>query len=139
MSNRSKSSSAPAITYSVRSHSHWRSLPVVDYPQDVQRPSLRSDCLAGGFNQARPCPFVSCKWHLAIDVSRKGSLKLNFPDKELHELQATCTLDVADQGPVVLSDLGLILNMTRERVRQIETSALGKLPRQPWMTEPDSD
>ena len=139
MSNRSKLLGARAITYGVRAHSHWRSLPVVDYPTDVQRPSTRGDCLPGGSNQERPCPFVSCKWHLAIDVGRKGSLKLNFPDRELHELQATCALDLADKGPVVLEKLGPILNMTRERVRQIESVALRKLPRQPWMTELDTD
>jgi hypothetical protein len=39
----------------------------------------------------------------------------------------TCTLDVADQGGVTLEQVGDLLHITRERVRQIETLALRKL------------
>ncbi len=88
------------------------------------RPRTRADCEGG----ARPCLFVSCKHHLYLDVNpRSGSVKLNFPDKELWELAETCALDVADRGGVTLEEVGVIMNLTRERVRQVETSGLHHL------------
>jgi len=36
------------------------------YPRGVVRPITRADC-AGG---QRPCPFVSCKFHLKLDVAQ---------------------------------------------------------------------
>src|SRR5205085_9123337 len=46
------------------------------YPEhDYEKPKSRSECLEG----IRPCPFVSCKHHLYLDVSsRTGAIKLNF-------------------------------------------------------------
>ncbi len=97
------------------------------------RPKTRSDC-AGG---ARPCLFVSCKHHLYLDVNpRTGSVKLNFPDKEIWELEHTCALDVADQGGITLEEVGDIMNLTRERVRQVEAVGLEKLR---VATEDDED
>lgn len=85
------------------------------------RPRYRSDCFEG----TRPCIFVSCKYHLYLDVNpRSGSVKLNFPDKELWELAETCALDVADRGGVTLEEVGEIMNLTRERVRQVETRGI---------------
>jgi hypothetical protein len=88
------------------------------------RPRSRSEC-AGG---ARPCLFVSCKHHLYLDVNPEtGSIKLNFPDKEIWELSETCALDVADRGGITLEEVGAIMNLTRERIRQVETRGLLKL------------
>ena len=56
-----------------------------------------------------------------------GSIKFNFPDKEVWELDETCVLDVADRGGVTLEEVGAILNLTRERIRQIEFKGLAKL------------
>jgi DNA-directed RNA polymerase sigma subunit (sigma70/sigma32) len=50
---------------------------------------------------------------------------MNFPDKEPWELPETCALDVADRGGVTLEEVGGWLNLTRERVRQLEVHALG--------------
>ena len=78
----------------------------------------------------RPCPFVSCKYHLYIDVHPvRGSIKINFPDLEPWELQHTCALDVAERGGITLEEVGEIMNLTRERVRQVETQGLSKLER----------
>ncbi len=95
------------------------------YPEtDYDKPRTRADC-AGG---PRPCPFISCKHHLYVDVSpRTGAIKLNFPDLEVWELSESCALDVADRGGTTLEDVGAIMNLTRERIRQVEVKALAKL------------
>ena len=91
---------------------------------DATRPKSRADCATG----PRPCPYVSCKFNLYVDVNpRTGSVKMNFPDKELWELADTCALDVADRGGITLEEVGVIMNLTRERVRQLETRGLTKL------------
>jgi hypothetical protein len=97
-----------------------------DLPEVVQydRPRTRSDCVHG----ARPCLFVACKHHLYLDVNPEtGSIKVNFPDKEPWELEDTCALDVAERGGVTLEEVGELLNLTRERVRQVEVEGLQKL------------
>jgi len=95
------------------------------YPEtDYYKPSAREECVDG----PRPCPYVSCKHHLFIDVSpRTGAIKLNFPDLEVWELGESCALDVADRGGTTLEDVGAIMNLTRERIRQVEVKALAKL------------
>jgi DNA-directed RNA polymerase sigma subunit (sigma70/sigma32) len=39
----------------------------------------------------------------------------------------TCSLDVADRGGITLEDVGAILNLTRERIRQVEVRGLVKI------------
>jgi len=95
------------------------------YPEDdYWKPKSRSECK----DMDRPCPFVSCKYHLYIDVHPvRGSIKLNFPDVEIWEMTETCALDVADRGGITLEEVGEIMNLTRERVRQVETAGLARL------------
>jgi hypothetical protein len=95
------------------------------YPEeDYWRPKTRTECV----DMERPCPFVSCKYHLYIDVHPvRGSIKLNFPDVDVWEMTETCSLDIADRGGITLEEVGEIMNLTRERVRQVETTGLGKL------------
>ena len=91
---------------------------------DVERPVTRADCAEG----ERPCLFVSCKHHLYLDVSpRTGSIKLNFPDLEVSEMAESCVLDVADRGGIAIEDVGTIMNLTRERGRQVEVQALADI------------
>jgi len=96
------------------------------YPEvdDIQRPRTREECS----DAPRPCPFVSCKHHLYLDVSaRTGAIKLNFPDLEVWDMTETCALDVADRGGTTLEEVGAIMNLTRERIRQVEVKGLAKL------------
>jgi hypothetical protein len=95
------------------------------YPEtDYYKPRARAECLDG----QRPCPYVSCQHHLFLDVSsRTGAIKLNFPDLEVWDMNETCALDVADRGGTTLEDVGAIMNLTRERIRQVEVKALAKL------------
>jgi hypothetical protein len=91
---------------------------------EARRPRSRAECASG----PRPCMFISCKHHLYLDVNPStGSIKLNFPDKEVWDLAETCALDVADRGGITLEEVGSIMNLTRERIRQVETRGLLKL------------
>jgi hypothetical protein len=95
------------------------------------RPVTRGDCVEG----LRPCPFVSCRQHLYLDVHpRTGAIKRNRPDvaeDELDRMPETCALDVADRGGASLVKVGRLMNVTRERVRQIEKAAQAKLEAHP--------
>jgi hypothetical protein len=98
------------------------------YPVDdaavAERPRTRADCRG----HEGPCPWVSCKHHLYLDINPlTGSIKLNFPDLEPWELRDTCALDVAESGAHTLEQVGDITNLTRERVRQVEAIGLAKL------------
>lgn len=98
---------------------------------EYDRPSTRGDCLQGEHAQ-RPCPFVTCSHHLYLDVNRRnGSVRTTQPDREVWELEETCAVDIADRGGVILEEVGAIMNLTRERVRQIEEEAIDKLRRSP--------
>jgi hypothetical protein len=96
------------------------------------RPQRRGDCLNGGPNAQRPCPYVGCSMHLYLDVLENGAIRYNFPGKEVDELEETCALDVAvggatdtDEGDgVTLERIGKHMNVTRERVRQLIEQAL---------------
>lgn len=95
------------------------------YPEtDYWKPRTRAECV----DMERPCPFVSCKYHLYLDVHPvRGSIKVNFTDVEVWEMTETCALDIADRGGITLEEVGEIMNLTRERVRQVETAGLAKL------------
>ena len=73
------------------------------------KPRTRGDCLAG----PRPCPWTGCRYHLASDV--RGPLS------------ESCALDVAGRGGATLEEVGNLLGVSRERIRQIEGTALEKL------------
>ena len=93
-------------------------------PVDIPRPSTRAECR----EEMRPCPWVACKHHLYLDINPEtGSIKFNFPDLEPWELQNTCALDVAERGGITLEEVGEIMNLTRERIRQVEVRGLLKL------------
>lgn len=91
---------------------------------DGQRPMTRNECRSG----ERPCPWVSCKHNLYIDVNPvTGSIKLNFPDREIWELAETCALDIAERDDITLDVIGDAMNLTHERVRQIIVDGLARL------------
>lgn len=94
------------------------------YPSDVDRPYSRGDCS----DMPKPCPFVSCSHHLYLDVNEEtGAIKFNFPHLEVWEMEETCSLDVADRGGITLEEVGAIMNLTRERIRQVEVRGLVKI------------
>tara|TARA_R110002096_G_scaffold434832_5_gene658229 strand:+ start:31183 stop:31812 length:630 start_codon:yes stop_codon:yes gene_type:complete len=93
-------------------------------PVDIPRPKTRAECQG----DTGPCPWVACKHHLYLDVNPEtGSIKINFPDLEPWELKHTCALEIADRNGITLEDVGEIMNLTRERIRQVEVRGLAKL------------
>lgn len=102
---------------------------LADY-QGETRPKTRADCA----NVPRPCPYVSCRYHLYLTVRRSkksDSIWVNFPQIEgPDELEFSCALDEADavQGyGMTLEELSKRLNVTRERARQLEVEVLRKI------------
>jgi len=94
------------------------------YPEDNShlRPKTRGECIDG----PRPCPWVGCRHHLYLDAEsgrRPGNITITFPDTEPEDMEHSCSLDIADEGPHNLQQVGNVTNVTRERVRQIEVVA----------------
>lgn len=89
-----------------------------------QRPRTRADCVDG----PRPCPWVGCRYHLYSDVKWSGTLDV-YHDVDPLELSESCALDVSARSTHTLGEVAAKLGVTRERVRQIEEMALGKLER----------
>ena len=88
------------------------------------RPACRAECAT----IPRPCPFVSCRYHLFLDVNpRTGRIKFNFPGLEVGQIAVSCALDMAEAGPWTLEEIGGCLNVTRERARQLAEQALSKI------------
>ena len=82
------------------------------------RPESLADCPTG------PCPWVSCQYHLYLDVGKRGDLIMNHPDSEPLDLEEPCALRVAARGAHNLDQIGKLLSVTRERIRQIERDGL---------------
>jgi hypothetical protein len=95
------------------------------YPEPIEwRPRTRGDCVDGD----RPCPFVACRYNLYLDILKGGDVKLTFPNLEPDEMAESCALDVVDRrGEATLQEVAELMNITRERVRQIEQDGETKL------------
>ena len=90
-----------------------------------ERPRTRAEC-----PETRPCLHLTCRYHLYLDIDPKnGEIRLTHPFLDPSELDPSCALDVADKGGATLETVGAALNLTRERIRQIESRALEKLRR----------
>jgi hypothetical protein len=85
--------------------------------EPAERPKTRGECT----DIPRPCPFVSCKNHLYWEYLK------HHPDAEVWTLKHSCALDAADEGGLTLEEVGELMGLTRERVRQLEAEALRKL------------
>jgi hypothetical protein len=90
-------------------------------------PRTLGDCLPG------PCPHVSCRYHLAIDViqprvpGHSATVKLNFPGKSPDQMPETCSMRAANAGGATLEVVGQRTNLTEARVEQVEKQALAKV------------
>lgn len=93
------------------------------FPLKVFRPQTRDECAS----IPRPCPFVSCRYNMYLDVRDDGAIRFNFPDREPHEMVASCALDLASDGPRTLDLIGALMGVSKERARQLEAIGLKKV------------
>jgi hypothetical protein len=107
----------------------------------VEAPPTRADCIDG----PRPCQRVTCRHHLLVEAElvtrdRSPSWLRGFRvhpaargaatlEEALRALPTTCALDVVSKNPdgITLDQTAGLLGVTRERVRQIEATALAKM------------
>src|SRR5262245_403402 len=96
----------------------------------ADRPRTRADCRG----QRRPCPWVSCRYHLALDINAgNGSIHLNggahggrtLPLRRrggaeewleraadaIADMPETCALDVAERGGISLAEIADLLGI----------------------------
>jgi len=70
----------------------------------------------------RPCPFVSCRHNLYLDVEpNTGEVRLNFPLIEPDEMpaEASCALDVARAGARDETAIAALLNASEAAVERV--------------------
>ena len=80
------------------------------------RPKSRDNCV----DSVRPCPWVSCRHHLGLEVYKSGAIRETGASE-------SCSLDVADRGEHTLEEVGAILGLSRQAVQQLERRALARL------------
>lgn len=90
-------------------------------PLRAKRFPTVSECSMPETAPRLPCSRTSCRYDLA------------HRSHQDHELTPTrdCALEVAAEGAHTLEQVALVLGMSKERVRQIEESALAKLKQKP--------
>jgi predicted DNA-binding protein (UPF0251 family) len=97
----------------------------------ARRPRRRGECEGHpGF-----CPFFRCKYNLGLDVDpENGTVKVAFPEGppermevDVDRMGPSCALDLADKGGLTMEEVGDAMNITRQRVEQLEKEALQKL------------
>lgn len=96
------------------------------------RPRTRAECR----NASRPCPWISCRYHLfeevaprilKVKVDELGDVSNKRLIGVLLRMEYTCVLDWAEKGPNTLEQIGKMFGVTRERIRQIQDRGLKRL------------
>lgn len=113
---------------------------------DPPRPRTHGDCLEAGYGEPLfPCPWLTCRHHVAIYHDREGLPQIEpiaiGPDGEvdLLLLEQTCSLRVADAGEHTHDEVGLMLGITREGVRQMVLRASKKMAQRLSLERIDDD
>ena len=87
-------------------------------------PKTRGDCIDG----PRPCPHHRCRHNLVADTLKDGTVRFHWSPAD-EPWRASCALDEASNGPMVAEAVADAMGISRERVRQLEESALRRLKR----------
>jgi hypothetical protein len=138
----SRSTAAPAEAKAAQSNAP-ANLP-------MRKPSDDRECE----NMLRPCPFISCRFHLVVDVLENGALRLNrrirgkrprlnadetdpmkiqrFMRRAAKAIAETdpdwsCALDVARRGDLLYDEIAEVYALTGERIRQVDTEGRERL------------
>ena len=102
---------------------------------DHRRPADYTECMPGRWNGARPCPFVGCRYHMYLDVSKAGTVIFNQPGIDVGEMDYSCAIDLAGAAVgrlgigahtdehLMLSAIADHLSVTTERASQIVDAA----------------
>ena len=85
----------------------------------IELPKTRGDC--PGY---RPCIFARCVYHLKFDVSVLGHLIDNFPGVEVEDMEQTCCLDLADEGPMSQRKVSRATRIPQKEVEEIEEKTM---------------
>lgn len=106
---------------------------------DADRPRFRFECLPGGPRHIRPCPWAMCRFNMFTTMmtfeQRQNSAPREPPRMVMSPLDLpanrSCVLDVVDTrlSGYTLEEVGQILGVTRERIRQVQNDALLKIKR----------
>lgn len=94
-------------------------------PRRLLPPCRRSDCPP----RSEPCRRLFCRYHLWLDPvrNRRGDIVDYRETGAFGDTRHTCALRQAAHGPKTLEEIGSILDLSRERVRQIEEETLASL------------
>lgn len=92
-----------------------------DHAALATRPKTWGECRGN----TGPCIWVSCRYHLGIEVTEHGRLVLCVPEPT--EMAEPCALRIAERGERDGPQLARLLGVTRQRVQQLEIKAVRKL------------
>lgn len=94
-------------------------------PLYPQRPRTRGECA----DVPRPCPFVSCRYHLLLQVGSNGRI-FATRGEDPTEMTESCALDVADRGPAEAGKVATLLGLDNpQNIYVAEASARAKFER----------
>lgn len=92
----------------------------------AKQPRRRGDCPPADI----PCPFIACRYHLWTHATiRNGEISDVQIARPWGNTAYTCALNQADKGPCTLEEIGQVMGLTRERVRQLENGGKERLRR----------
>lgn len=90
------------------------------------KPKTRADCPPAN----EPCPYLNCRYHLWVDVTRKGEVR---ESRVFGDLEHTCALNEVDKvgsDKSTLETVSQAMHCSRQRIDQLVQEALKKARRQ---------